>query len=160
MKRIVNLLCTIVMMMSFTTSCIAQSKMFKEAAKYEGVTTVYISPAMCKIAMATGGKVDGVGDLDGIKKLNKLEILSCENSKDIEKVIEICHKIIANMNMDVLTEVHEGNESAVIYTRVTGDGTEIHDLIIESREPKEYAVVYIEGEFDLEKIMNSVSKDD
>ena len=42
MKRIVNLLCTIVMMMSFTTSCIAQSKMFKEAAKYEGVTTVYI----------------------------------------------------------------------------------------------------------------------
>ena len=160
MKRIVNLLCVITMMMLSTSSCVAQSKMFKNAAKYDGVTTVYVSPMMCKMAMASGDGIAGVDGLgDGIKKIEKVEILTCENSKDQEKVASVCRRIIDSMKMDILTEVNQKGEHVTIYTRMTDNGNDIKDLMIEALEKNQYSVVYIEGEFDIEKIMSGMEND-
>lgn len=160
MKKIVNILCVITMMIFSTSSCVAQSKMFKEAAKYDGVTTVYVSPMMCKMAMASSDGIAGVDGLgDGIKKIGKVEILTCENSKDQEKVVAVCRRIIDSMHMDVLTEVDQKGEHVTIYTRMADNGNDIKDLMIESLENNEYTVVYIEGEFDIEKIMSGIESD-
>lgn len=146
-------------MMASTSSCVAQSKLFKEAAKYEGVTTVYISPMMCRMAMSAGKSVSGIDGIgDGIKKLHKVEIVECENANSIEKVAEICHAIVERMNMEILTEVNEDKKYVAIFTHPDATGDALRDIIIEAREPGEYTMVYIEGEFDLREIMESVSQ--
>lgn len=141
-----------------TTSCIAQTKMFDEAKAYSGVTSVYISPLMCKMAMKSAKDDLDIGPAsEGIKKLNSVDIVNCEGS-DANKVAEVCHRVIEGLNAEVLVSTSDDNESAVI-SIVTDPGSgKAKAMLIEALEPNEYSVIYITGEFDLEAIAASFDK--
>ncbi|MDE5568289.1 MAG: DUF4252 domain-containing protein [Muribaculaceae bacterium] len=135
-----------------TQSCIAQSKVFKEAASVEGVTSVYISPMLLKLG---GGSKDlGHGLDDAVKELKSFEVITTEEEcKDIKKVADICRKKIAQMGCEILMEVNEDNDKVKIYASVP-EGSEYADqLIIEVDEPKEYTVIYVKGKIDLAKVV-------
>lgn len=139
-----------------TQSCIAQSKLFKDAAAIEGVTSVYISPLLLKLG---GGETKvGHGLDDAIKELTAFEVITTEeNCKDLKKVAELCRKKIADMKCDVLMEVNEDDETVKIYANIP-EGSEYADLLmLEVNEADEYTLVYVKGKIDLAKIMKNKS---
>lgn len=157
-SKLINTL--LVLVMTFvSTSCVAQSKLFKDASSIEGVTTIYVSPLMCRMGMTA---INAEGDLgpvkDGIKKLSCLEIVNCENAASIPAVQKICRPVIDKLHMEVLTEVNENKEHVTIYARVdsaVNTPTTLNEILIECIEPSEYTMVYIKGEFDVARIMQN-----
>lgn len=137
-----------------TQSCIAQSKLFKDAAAIEGVTSVYVSPMLLKLG-GSEAKV-GHGLDDAVKELTAFEVISTEeNCKDLKKVAELCRKKIAAMTCDVLMEVNDEDETVKIYANVP-EGSEYADLLmIEVNGTEEYTLVYVKGKIDLAKIMKN-----
>lgn len=135
-----------------TQSCIAQSKVFKEAASIEGVTSIYISPLLLKLGTTPAELGHGLDD--AVKEISAFEVITAEeNCKNLPKVAESCRKIIAGMGCEVLMDVNEDNDKVKIYASVPKGGTYADKLIIEVDEGKEYTVVYVKGKIDLEKVM-------
>ena len=135
-----------------TQSCVAQSKVFKEAASVEGVTSVYISPMLLKLGNSPAKLGHGLDD--AVKEIKAFEVISADEAgKDVQKVAESCRKKIAGMGCEVLMEVNEDNDKVKIYASVPEGGEYADQLIIEVDEPKEYTVVYVKGKIDLAKVV-------
>ena len=157
MKKIGLLIMGAMLALIGTQSCIAQSKVFKEAASVEGVTSVYISPLLLKL----GGSETKVGHgLDeAIKELTAFEVITTEeNCKDLKKVAESCSKKIADMKCEVLMEVNDEDETVKIYANVP-EGSEYADLLmIEVNGADEYTLIYVKGKIDLAKVMKNKAR--
>lgn len=157
MKTILRTLTLCLALIATTTSCIAQTKLFDEAKAYSGVTSVYISPLMCKMGMMSAKEELGPAG-EGIKKLNSVDIVNCEGV-DAPKVADVCRKVIQDINAEVLVSTQDNQESAIISIIPDEHSGEAKALVIEALEPAEYSVIYITGEFDLEAVAASFSKD-
>lgn len=151
MKRFSLILITAIIVMLSACSCSAQAKIFKEAASIEGVTSVYISPFMLKMA---GSMTDDLGNGldDAVKEIKGLEIISCEKASSIPRVKAICEPILAKMGLEVVTEVTEDDEKVTIYAKVIPETTDAEIIVVETSEPGEYNLIYIKGRIDLTQI--------
>ncbi|MBD5316377.1 MAG: DUF4252 domain-containing protein [Bacteroides sp.] len=153
MKQFVKTLFIALVVATMAVSCKAQ-KIFSEVASVDGVTSVYLSPAMCKMA-----KLGSMGlPADGIKDLKCVEIINCEDAQALPKVKSMCESTIGNLNAEVLTEVSDNGEQVRIYgIPASPEIPEVLSaIVIEAAEPGQYSAIHIVGTFDLEAIIASM----
>lgn len=152
MKKFSLILIAALITLTMPQSCIAQSKIFKEAAKIDNVTSVYISPTLLKLGVRHQSAL-GHGLDDAIQELSALEVITCdEDESKIPDVKNICKPIIKSMNCEVLLDVNDEGDKTTIYAKIIPN-TDIAELIIvEVDEPDEYTVIYIKGKVDIKKL--------
>lgn len=154
MKRQFKFYVLTAIMLMVCAACSAQ-KMFSEAASIKGVESVYISKALCRMGMSAAD----LGDVqDGIKELDGLEVISCENPEEFPKLREICEKIIKEQGTELLLSSEEKGERALIYGNADVDENTLSQLFIVSEEKGEFSAVCIKGKFDIKKLMESGQK--
>lgn len=152
MKKFSLLVIAAIIAIVLPLSCIAQSKIFKEAAKIDNVTSVYISPTLLKLGARQQGYL-GHGLDEAIMELSALEVITCdEDASKIPQVKSLCEPVIKAMKCDVLLDVNDEGDKTTIYAQIA-PGTNIAELIIvKVEESDEYTVIYIKGKVDIKKL--------
>lgn len=160
MKKISNLLLLTIMLL-VSTSCSAQSKLFREATSMKGVQTVYVSKALCRMGM----NVADLGDLqEGIKQLDEVEVISCDNKSTVSKLSKKCEEIIDTTGAEVLLSTNEDDESTTMFGIPSAEPGYLKSLFVITRDKDDFNLVHISGLFNLDKIIasqtNKSDKDD
>lgn len=151
-RKIVNLLIVMLCLFS-TTSCIAQGKVFKEVSGLDGVTAVYISKSMLKMANVNSTLKD-VGE--GVLKLDGLEVVTCDNTKNRKRVQQLIDEEVKETHAELWMAVQKTDEVMTIYAIPQGgeDSTIANKLYILHYGDNELQCVIMSGKFDLSKISN------
>lgn len=149
-QKIVNLLIVMLCLFS-TTSCIAQGKVFKEVSRLDGVTAVYISKSMLRMANVNSALED-VGE--GVLKLDGLEVVTCDNAKNRERVQQLIDEEVKESDAELWMAVQKPDEVMTIYAIPEGgeDSTIANKLYIFHSGDNELQCVIMSGKFDLSKI--------
>lgn len=162
MKRTLILVLISVVMCMIPAGCVGQAKVFESVAKLPDVTSVYIGKAAMRMA---GGAAMVSSELSGasadaIKKINSLEIITCENKKSIPAAEAKVAEIIAKLKLEVLVETNEGDEKAIIYggVPVEGDSDYVQNILIYNSTPSELNLVYIDGRINLTEFVKDSGK--
>ncbi len=157
MKKFSILIVALAIVMLGTQSCIAQSKIFKEAASIDKVTSVYISPTLLKL----GASYDNLGHGldDAIKELNALEVITCD--EDVQKIPLVkgkCRPIIDKLGCEVLMEVNDEGDKVTIFAKIIPNTDIAEVIVVEVDEPDdEYTVIYIKGKIDVKELAKEYS---
>ena len=133
----------------------SQPKLFKEAAAIEGVTSVYISPALLKAGADVGPL--GYGLDDAVKELRGLELISTELDETRHyKVREIGNRVIAEKNVELLVDINEGGEKVRLYAVLDKDTPFASELFLElDQEFAHYTIIYLSGKIDISKLIKN-----
>ncbi|MDE5553762.1 MAG: DUF4252 domain-containing protein [Muribaculaceae bacterium] len=131
----------------------AQTKIFKEAAAIEGVTSVYISPSLLNLGADIG--MLGYGLDDAVVDLNGLEVITSTYSLvDRKKVKDLCNKVIDSLGTELLIDINEEGENVRLFAELDEGSPYAKQMVLEIDEPKDnYTVIYIRGKIDMSKII-------
>lgn len=156
MRRIFIISVVSVFFLLFPVSCIGQAKVFESLAKMPDVTSVYIGKAAMRLGAGASFMSGEFAGANAIKKINSLEVISCEKKSAIPEVKKKADAIIAQFKMDVLVETNENNERVLIYGGTPEDGNEdyIDNLLIYEVSDNELNIVYIDGKINVKEFMN------
>ncbi|MDO4318963.1 MAG: DUF4252 domain-containing protein [Bacteroidales bacterium] len=159
MKKTLIIMLMLIVALMTAPSCISQAKVFKEVASMPDVTSVYIGPAMLRLA-GGAASVGGYGEYSQyISDLKSIEVISCEKASSIEKVSAACDRMLAQMHYEILLEANEEDEHAIIYGGIPdGENPDIlDDIVIVSREKGEFSLVYIRGKINVGEMVKEIS---
>lgn len=133
----------------------SQPKLFEEAAAIEGVTSVYISPALLKVGADVGPLGHGLDE--AVKELRGLELISTELDEQRHyKVREIGNRVIAAKSVELLVDINEGGEKVKLYAALEKDGHFASELLLElDQEFAHYTIIYISGKIDISKLIKN-----
>lgn len=160
MKKTLSILVLAIAALLTAPSCISQAKVFKDAASLPDVTSVYIGPALLKMA-GSASTMGGYGDYSQyVSGVKNLEILTCESPRAIDRLATVCDSIISTLHYEVMLDANEDNEHTVIYAGVPDqeNPSVIEGLLIVNREKNEYNLVFIRGKIDIGKMASDFSK--
>lgn len=131
----------------------AQTKIFKEAAAVEGVTSVYISPSLLNLGADIG--MLGYGLDDAVVDLKGLEVITSTYSLvDRKKVKDLCNKVIDTLGTELLIDINEEGENVRLFAELDEGTPYAKQMVLEIDEPKDnYTVIYIRGKIDMSKII-------
>lgn len=133
----------------------AQRPFFKKCENVKGVTTVYISNAMLKMA----GNIEGLGVSDKSllsKKIDNVQIVNSENSEGRAYLDKHLGMISPEKGYEILMKINEDDENVTIY-RQDLDKKKSRFVVI-TKEPDEISVVTIEGAMTIEDVSRCVKK--
>lgn len=133
----------------------AQSPFFKKCENVKGVTTVYISKAMLKMA----GNIEGLGVSDKSllsQKIDNVQIVNSENSEGRAYLDKHLGMISHEKGYEILMKINEDDENVTIY-RQELDKKKSRFVVI-TKEPDEISVVTIEGAMTIEDVSRCVKK--
>ncbi|MBD5257441.1 MAG: DUF4252 domain-containing protein [Barnesiella sp.] len=125
----------------------SQTRMLNSLPTGDGITKVYIGPAMMKLS---GGMVDKYASeySNVIKDIKSVEVYSCENKLKCALVIAEFEKLLTKYNTEQMVESEEGGERSLIYIIMDKDNEEIGGMLIFNSEPGEVDIVAINGKID------------
>lgn len=147
----------------------AQEKIFNEVAAIDNVTSVYISPAMLRLAgssQVVTGKMGGLSTLT--KDLQSVELLSSDDYVAVSRAVPICKRIIKSNGMSELAVIKEaGNggyaEEVSIYadsdTTCRSEGMPVRRVVIMTSSGEEFSLISLEGLLDLTAVMNAYQEE-
>ena len=87
-----------------------------------------------------------------------MEVLTSENHASASLLREDCASIIRNLNLELLLNTQEKDESVNIYVGSISDDNKAKDILIETAGASEYTVVYIRGDIDINGLLNDGKK--
>ena len=125
----------------------AATRFFKELASLPGVESTYIGPAALRFASSAISSISG--DFDGdIKELKCIETLECSDNKSFGKIETFINGLVDKLSLETMIESNEEDETTRIYCRSKeGEPDTIEYMLIESIEPDEYSLVFMQGAF-------------
>ena len=131
----------------------AQTKIFKEAAAIDGVTSVYISPSLLNLGADVGTLGSGLDE--AVDELKGLEVITSTYSLvDRKSVREACNKVIDSLGTELLIDINEDGEIVRLFAELE-KGTEFaKQMVLEIDETQgNYTVIYIRGKINMTKII-------
>ena len=154
MKRIIVLAA---LLLTFISASAQNGKsIYQKYSDYEGVSAVYISPAMFRmIGKIPDLKVDS-GDINLapiIQSLSGLYIINSENETINKNLLSDVQKFIGSGQYELLMEAKESGETVRMYTM--GTETVVNGFVMVASEPGETSFIYLDGKMnrdDLDKI--------
>ncbi len=152
MKKLGLIIVMCLVWLTGTQSCMAQAKIFKDAAEIDGVTSIYISPMLLKLG---GASTIGHGLDDAVSDLKAVEIITADglSQTKMKSVMNACRKVIDKLGCELLMAVNDDDDKVMIYAAVDEGSKYAKELVVEvDEEGHEYTVIYIKGKIDLEKI--------
>lgn len=130
----------------------AATRFFKELSGLPGVESTYIGPAALRFASSAISDYASIsGDFDGdIKELKCIETLECSDNKSFGKIETFISGLVDKLSLETMIESNEEDETTRIYCRSKeGEADTIEYMLIESIEPDEYSLVFMQGQFTL-----------
>ena len=135
---------------------------YKKYSDREGVSAVYISPAMFRLI----GKVpdlkiedENVNLAPIIQTLSGLYIINCESGPIRESLKADVERFVSGGQYELLMEAKDSGDTVRMYT--TGDDTIVNSFVMLSVEPDETSFICIDGKMkreDLEKTLAGMVK--
>ena len=125
----------------------AQDNWLDKYANQDGVTSVYISPAMFQLMPDIN--VGNVNLKTISDKINSLSILTTEK-KDVATKLD--NSIGQEISSDYAELMRAKDDSSVVVFRGIQQGEIINELLLTVSEPSGYTVIKIDGNFTLEDI--------
>lgn len=167
MKKKIYLIMVALVVALSCSSVKAQDRLFKNIAKMDGVTSVYVGKQMIRL-MGDTNIIGGLGNFNAsalLSKLTGIEVLSCENAKNAKQVTKTIDGIIKSMDdLEVITEVEDNEDSkdsshVVIYSRSKPGSDVIKTLLINVQSDNEPTIVALHGDFTIEDIAAAMGSD-
>ena len=160
MKRIIVIT---LLLASFIGAAAQDGKsIYKKYSDREGVSAVYISPAMFRLI----GKVpdlkiedENVNLAPIIPTLSGLYIINSENDQICDGLQADVERFVTGGQYELLMEAKDSGETVRMYT--TGDDTIVNSFVMLSVEPGETSFICIDGKMkreDLEKTLSGMVK--
>lgn len=156
MKRISVIIMAMAFIVIGMQNCVAQAKIFSEAAKIEGVTSVYISPMMLKLGASYSDLDYGLNN--AVKELKAIEIVSCDRSANVPTVRQICNPIVEKIGGELLMELSDAGDKTTIYAVMASESGYADKIVVEVSSRFEYTVIYIVGKIDLKVLAAEYDK--
>ncbi len=147
MKKIALILAVI----ALSVSALAQDgkSIYNKYSNEEGVSAVYISPAMFKLI----GKIpeikveeDGVDLSPIIQSLTGMYILSSDNPKVCAQLRDEASKFVKSKKYELLMEAKEAGEAVKMYT--IGNDKTVNGLVLLASEKDEVSFICLDGKMD------------
>jgi hypothetical protein len=132
-------------------------KFFEKYADDERFQYVSINKGM----MNMGGIIGGISksDAKAFSKMNNLKILTYEAGDTdlsfLRSVEQEINQIVSSGKFETAVEVRDKSERVNIYYRVTGSDNA--DMLIITRDKREFNCIWINGKMTKEEMMNSFS---
>ena len=155
MKRIAII--AALLLISFTSFAQSGKNIYEKYSDLEGVSAVYISPAMFRLIGAIPDLKTENGDVNLspiISTLTGMYILNTSKSDVKNSLYEEVKKFVASKKYELLMEAKENGEVMRMYT--IGDEKTVNSLVMISNDSQETAFICIDGKMnrsDLEKVL-------
>lgn len=160
------LLITIAISLLTTIGAEAKEKMFAEASTIPNVTSVYISPAMLRLAGSSKVVIEQMGEMSSFTKdLNSVEILSSDDDLAVRQAVPVCRHIIEKNGLSELAVIKENGdddyaEVISIYADkdvadTDGDTTVLNRVVILTSSADEFSLICLEGKLDLSAVVDA-----
>ena len=160
MKRIIVIT---LLLASFLCAAAQDGKsIYKKYSESEGVSAVYISPAMFRLM----GKIpdlkledENVNLAPIIQTLTGLYIINSENSAISEGLKADVERFVSSGQYEMLMEAKDNGDVVRMYT--TGDESIVNSFVMLSLEPDETSFICIDGKMkreDLDKALSGMMK--
>lgn len=156
MKTLKYIICVVICCISI--DCFAK-RMFSEVASMEGVTSVFIGKTMLKVA---GASISIDGDQTGfniskiIKDLTSIEIITCDEDKNLKEIETKCQSILAEYPFEVLTETSDDGKTIRISGVFDKDEKNILILLISITGNDEASFILLKGKIDIVTLNNAL----
>ena len=161
MKRIILL--AVLLLSALAASAQSVKSIYQKYADAEGVSAVYISPAMFRLI----GKIPDVELADEdvnftpiIKSMNGFYLLSTENAATGEKLYSEVSRGLKGSKYELLMEAKEDGEVMRLYS--VGDNKTVTSLLMLAKDGTETTFLSIDGQMDrakLEEVIASAAAD-
>ncbi len=141
----------ILAVIALSVSALAQDgkSIYNKYSNEEGVSAVYISPAMFKLI----GKIpeikveeDGVDLSPIIQSLTGMYILSSDNPKVCAQLRDEASKFVKSKKYELLMEAKEAGEAVKMYT--IGNDKTVNGLVLLASEKDEVSFICLDGKMD------------
>ena len=133
--------------------------MLSEAASIRGVNSVFIGETMLNVAGASI-TINGEGsaiDMSRIfKDLTSIEIISCNEKENVEKLEKKCRNILSAYPFEVMTETSGEGKNIQISGVFDKDGHNLVILLIAITANEEVSFIIMKGKIDIVTINNAI----
>ena len=161
MKRI--LILAVLLLSALTASAQSGKSLYQKYSDAEGVSAVYISPAMFRLIgkipdMEVGENKVNLAPL--IRSLSGLYILSSENVHVNDKLVSEVNRFISNGRYELLMEAKDDGEIVRMYT--IGNKKVVNSFVMFASDGPETTFICLDGQMDrdeLEGILVETLKD-
>ena len=161
MKKIIFILAALLL----TFSAFAQDgrSIYNRYSDEEGVTAVYISPAMFRLfGMLPDIDIDGkdVNLSQVIRSLTSFYVINTENPRIIDNLRSDVERYIKRGDYELLMEAKENGEAVRMYT--VGDTEVVKNFVMLAAEPGECTFISFEGlisRADFEQLVRDATSD-
>lgn len=157
MKRIA----LIAALLLLTISSFAQNgrSIYQKYSDTEGVSAVYISPAMFRLM----GKMPDL-QMEGedvnlaplVLSLSGLYLISCEDSAVGKEIIKDAEKLVAAGKYELLLEAKDSGEAVRIYT--VGDDKTVTGFVMIAADSSETTFICLDGTMEREELENLLAQ--
>lgn len=129
------------------TSCISTNpKVLRPLAEQPHSEAISLGKWLLSIA----GKES---DSEIVKKINSIEVVTCENADSLQEFDSLFGKIVADRNMELLVETSEPKEAVEIYAISDKKSEVVKEILIKCTKPSECSVVYMKGNFPVAELI-------
>ena len=151
MKRI--LILAVLLLSALTASAQSGKSIYQKYSDAEGVSAVYISPAMFRLI----GKIpdlevgdDHVNLAPLIRSLSGLYIINSENARVNEKLSSEVSRFISNGRYELLMESKDGGEVVRMYT--VGTEKVVNSFVMIAADGPEATFICLDGQMDRQEL--------
>lgn len=138
--------------------CLAQ-RILTEAASMKGVSSVFIGKTMLKVAGASisiGGDQSTINMSKIFKDLTSIEILSCDEKGNMDKLEKKCRSILSAYPFEVLTETSGDGKNIQISGVFDKGGQNFETLLIAITGSEEVSFILLNGKIDIVTLNNAL----
>ena len=157
MKRIA----LIAALLLLTISSFAQNgrRIYQKYSDTEGVSAVYISPAMFRLMgkmpeLQMEGEDINLAPL--VLSLSGLYLISCEDSAVGKEIIKDAEKLVAAGKYELLLEAKDSGEAVRIYT--VGDDKTVTGFVMIAADSSETTFICLDGTMEREELENLLAQ--
>ena len=158
MKKLISIAAFI--LLAFSAFAQDGRSLYNKFSEAQGVSAVYISPAMFRLVGKIPSLEIGEGDVDispVIRSLDGLYVIDSENPSINGEIRNDAERFIKSGKYELLMEVKEEGDLCHIYT--VRKGNTITSLVLLSYEPDECTFICLDGQIPMdqfEKVISSV----
>ena len=127
---------------------------FKPLSAMKGVETVYIGPAMMKMASQFDADVEGIKIT---KSITSIGVYSIENSKSLKAADNAVSLFVKDSNLEPMMTSSEEDEQVSIWSQSNQAGN-ISLIVIYVREPEEGNLICITGDISMDEIGSLINQ--
>lgn len=156
MRRLKYILCLLMCILSI--DCVAQ-RILSEAASMKGVSSVFIGKTMLKVVGASisiGGDKSAINMSKIFKDLTSIEILSCDEKGNMEKLEKKCRSILTAYPFEVLTETSGEGKNIQISGVFDKSSQYLEILLIAITGNEETSFILLKGKIDVVTLNNAL----